>query len=234
MKKKILLVFVLVLTVFLTGCEKNNKNEQTDGYKFAEEYTSINGLETKSGKINRTLEISSDNPFVYQTAEEIVDRINNEETFAVYFGFATCPWCRSILPSLIDVSENLAIDTIYYVDISNIRDTKELAEDGTIKTTKNGSTGYMELLTLLNDVLEDYTLTNNDEEISAGEKRIYAPNVIAVSKGKAIQLETGISEELTDPYGELTDSIKEYAKDKFTCLLKCIQKESTTCKKNAC
>ena len=77
-------------------------------------------------------------------------------------------------------------------------------------------------------------LTKDEEKISVGEKRIYAPNVIAISNGKAIQLETGISEDLKDPYGKLTKEIKKYAYNKFKCLLKCLEEESITCQKNSC
>ena len=117
----------------------------------------------------------------------------------------------------------------------NIRDTKEISEDGSITTTKEGTKGYMKLVELLGDVLDDYSLTGeNDEKISAEEKRIYAPNVVAISKGKALQLETGISDDLKDPYSKLTSKIKKYAYKKFDCLMDCFEEESTSCKKNSC
>ena len=40
-----------------------------------------------------------------------------------------------------------------------------------------------------------------------GEKRIYAPNYIYVSEGKAIRMTTGISDKQTDSREELTDEI---------------------------
>ena len=86
----------------------------------------------------------------------------------------------------------------------------------------------------MSNVLEDYTLKKDDEKIETGEKRIYAPNVVAISKGKAIQLETGISEKLEDPYGELTKEIKNYSYNKFKCLIECLEEESTTCQKDMC
>ena len=231
--KKIILI--LLISVLLTGClNKKENNTQTDGYKFAEEYTSINGIENKSGKINREITISDKNPFIYKTAEELVELIDNKESFIVYYGFSTCPWCRSVLEQLIKALEDNKIDKVYYVDVLDIRDVKELDDDGNIITSKEGSEGYMKLLERLNDVLDDYTLTKDDEKIEVGEKRIYAPNVVAISRGKAIQLETGISDELTDPYSELTDEIKKYAYNKFNCLIECLEEDSNTCQKNAC
>ncbi len=52
----------------------------------------------------RELTIADNNPFVYKTAEELVKMIEEDKTFTVYFGFSTCPWCRSVMTSLIDSS----------------------------------------------------------------------------------------------------------------------------------
>ena len=233
MKKIIRIIMILLVLGFLaTGCGKTL--EQTDGYKFAEEYVSINGIESSNGKTIRSLTISDDNPFVYATADDIVEKIENEESFIVYFGFSTCPWCRSVLEQLIKAAEDKEVKTIYYVNVYDIRDVREVQEDGSVQTTKEGTEAYQKLVVLLDNVLEDYTLTKDGETISAGEKRIYAPNIVAISEGKAVQLETGISEELTDPYGELTEEIKNYAYNKFKCLMECLEEESNICQKNMC
>ena len=230
--KKIILSLVVVLSLFLlTGCN----NKETDAIKFKEEYEGINNKKTEDGKHKyREVNISKDNPIVYATEDEIVEKINKKESFIVYFGFKECPWCRSVLEELIHAAKDKKVDKIYYVDVLDIRDVKEL-ENGEIKTSREGTEGYMKLVELLGEVLDDYTLTNeNDESVEVGEKRIYAPNVVAISKGKAIQLETGISDDLEDPYSKLTKKIKKYAYNKFTCLIKCLEEESNTCQKNSC
>ena len=233
MKRIISLCLVGLLLLSVTACDKK-VDLSKDSVRFKQEYEAYNG-EEDNGKEYRVVEIAEDNPFVYATADEIVEKINNKESFIVYFGFAECPWCRSVLEQLIKVAEDINVDTIYYVDVLNIRDTREIGEDGTITTTKEGTEGYMKLVELLGDVLDDYSLTNeNDETISAGEKRIYAPNVVSISKGKALQMETGISDELKDPYSKLTKKIKNYAYKKFDCLMKCLEEESNTCQKNSC
>ena len=232
MKKYISIILVLVLSLLVVGCS----NEKTDAMKFKEEYESVNNkVNEHTKKENRELNIPKNNPIVYATAEDIVKRIDNKETFIVYFGFAECPWCRSVIEQLLKVAEEKKVEKIYYVDVLNIRDVREIAEDGAITTTTEGSKGYMDLLTRLDSVLADYTLTDeNEEEVSAEEKRIYAPNVVAISRGEAIQLETGISPKLTDPYSKLTDNIKKYAYNKFKCLVKCLEEDSATCQKNSC
>lgn len=234
MKKILSILLIVVLLVSLTGCKSSTELKDAD--KFKEEYESQNGEETKSGKKMRKVSITEDNPFVYTTAEKISKKIDKEETFIVYFGFSTCPWCRSVIEELVKCAKDSEIDKIYYVDILNIRDTKEIV-DGEIKTTKEGSKGYMELLDKLGEVLDDYKITVTDseeDEISLEEKRIYAPNIVAVVNGKPTKLETGISDKLTDPYMELTDEIKKDTYGKFKCLFECIEEAETLCTKKAC
>lgn len=231
MKKILVLFLTLTLLVTLTGCTSKN----SDAYKFKEEYESINGkINEKTSKENRTLSIDKDNPFIYSTAEEIAEKMDNKETFIVYFGFKDCPWCRSVIEELIKVAKDKEVETIYYVDVKEIRDVKEVDEEGNIKTITEGTKGYNQLLERMNDVLKDYNLKKDDEEIETGEKRIYAPNVVAVSNGKAIQLETGISEKQKDAYQELTDKMKKETYNKFKCLITCLEEASTTCQKDMC
>lgn len=232
MKKIISILLIVVLMISVTGCVISN--DIKDSEKFKEEYESQNGKKSKSGKENRKVSISEDNPFVYTTAEEISKKMDNKETFIVYFGFSTCPWCRSIIEELIKCAKDSKVDKIYYVDVLDIRDTKELDEDGTIKTTKEGTKGYKELIDKMSNVLSDYTTTKEGKEISLEEKRIYAPNVIAVVNGKATKLEEGISEELKDPYMELTEEMKKYTYNSFKCIFKCLEEAETVCTSKAC
>lgn len=226
MKKIEIIVIALISLFLLTGCV----DKTSDAYEFKTEYESINNKDNGHGKKYRKLNISNDNPFVYSTIEDILDKVNNKETFIVYFGFKECPWCRSIIEELIHAAKDNKVDKIYYVDVLNIRDVKEVDDNGNITTTKEGNSAYMELIEKFSNVLSDYNL--NDTYM--GEKRIYAPNIIAVSNGEAIQMEEGISEELTDPYSKLTEKMKKYTYNKFKCLFKCLEEASTTCKKDMC
>ena len=230
--KKLVLIIIIVFSLFLfTGCV----DKTTDAYKFKEEYESKNTKDNGFGKKYRSLNISNDNPFIYQTADELVERVENKETFIVYFGFSECPWCRSIIEELIHAAKDKKIDKIYYVDIQKIRDIKEADRNGNIITTKEGTTAYMKLIENFSNVLSDYTIMNdNSEKVSAGEKRIYAPNVIVVSHGNAIQMEEGISEELKDPYSKLTNKMRKYTYNKFKCLITCFEEEQTICRKDMC
>lgn len=207
----------------------------TDAYKFKNEYESVNDQETSSGKKIRNLTIADNNPFVYKTPEELVKMIEDKKTFVVYFGFSTCPWCRSVINSLVDASLEKEVKKIYYVDVKEIRDKFELNDNNEAVRTKEGTEAYYKLLELLNPVLQDYspltyeTKKGKTKEVKIDEKRIYAPNIVIVKNGEAISLETGIVEELTDPYMELTDEIKCEIKEAFACMFDKLASEENTC-----
>ena len=233
MKKFLLSLLMVIAVIGLTGCNNggDEKVVKTDAIKFKEEYESINGEELY-GKKARELTIPEKNPFVYATADEIVEMMDNEETFAVYFGFNTCPWCRAAVSTLIDVANDLGLKKIYYVDVKEIRNVLEVV-DGEVTTKKEGSKGYMKLLKKLDNVLDDYELTDEDDkEVDAHMKRIYAPNIVSVVDGKAEKMTTATSDDLENPYDELTDKIIADSYDMIECTLECISNKNNVCDRN--
>lgn len=234
MKKKMLIFTMMLLIVFtLTACGKNKEIEDekitsNDALNFKEEYEALNNIKNENnGKVYRKVNIQVNNPFVYKEASDIVDMINNKESFIVYFGFAKCPWCRSIIETLINVANDYDVDTIYYVDVYDIRDTLKL-DNGNVVIDKEGTDDYMKLIKLLDNVLDDYNLTDNDgNSISTGEKRIYAPNIVAIVNGKAVGLETGISDSQEDGYQELTTDMLDESYEKLASVIKLLK--SNTC-----
>lgn len=231
-KKSVIIGIIVILLVSLNVvCLFIKQQKNTDAFKFKEEYESLNGtMRKKDGKTIRTITIDKTNPFIYKEASQIVEMIDNKETFVVYFGFADCPWCRSVLPTLIEVAKDLDLETIYYVDVKEIRDEIVLDEEGKSVIKKEGDKGYYEILKRLDRVLEEYTLLDDkNNEISTGEKRIYAPTVVGVVNGKVEKATDGISEKQTDGYMELTDEMKEDTYNKFKCVLKCVIDKSKTC-----
>lgn len=230
MKKLLVCLLMLVTVIGLTGCGKKEV-EETDALKFKKEYESMNGEEVY-GKTVRELDIPEDNPFVYATAEEVVKMMDNKETFAVYFGFSSCPWCRAALPTLIEVAGDLGMDKIYYVDVKEIRNVLEV-KDGKVTTKTEGSKGYMDLLERLDKVLADYELKDDKGKVvDTKMKRIYAPNIVGIVNGKAEKLTDGTSEKLTDPFGEIDKKMKKDAYEKIECTLECVASTNNVCDKN--
>ncbi len=240
MKKTVLISLGVILALGVVGIfiwnGQKQKTSKNDAIQFKEEYEAFNGKKTSGGEQTyRTITIPKDNPFIYKDASDIVKMIKEKKTFVVYFGFDTCPWCRSVLPTLIEVANDLSIDMIYYVDIKEIRDVLSVDEEGNIITEKEAGKGYMDLLKYLDPVLSDYALTDEDgEKIDTKEKRIYAPNVVSVVKGKAKMLKEGVSEKQTDGYMKLTEEMKKDTYQQFECVLKCVVENKTTCSNKGC
>ena len=233
MKKFLLSLLMVIAVIGLTGCNNggDEKVVKTDAIKFKEEYESINGEELY-GKKARELTIPEKNPFVYATADEIVEMMDNDETFAVYFGFNTCPWCRAAVSTLIDVANDLGLKKVYYVDVKEIRNVLEVV-DGEVTTKKEGSKGYMKLLKKLDNVLDEYELKDEDgKEVDTKMKRIYAPNVVSVVDGKAEKMTTATSDDLENPYDELTDKIIADSYDMIECTLECVSSKNNVCDRN--
>ena len=230
MKKYKLIVILLIGILLFTGC--SNKN----ALKFKEDYESINGKEIGENKY-RDVSIDKDNPFVEVDAEKILDMIEKDETFYVYFGDKKCPWCRSVIEKAIEVSKDYDVNKIYYVSIWDddfneiLRDKYKINDKGKVEKVSDGTDTYNKLLKEFDSLLSDYTLTdNNKKEVKVGEKRIYAPNFIYVSNGKAIKMTDGISDKQKDSYQELSDEILADEEKLF----KEFFNNSTQCSKDGC
>ena len=215
MKKYLLTIITVFALLLLNGCANN------DASKFKEDYESLNGVET-NGKMNRTVTIDKNNPFVYTTGEEIAKRIENKETFYLYVGDTMCPWCRSVIEMAIKKAHEYGVEKIYYIHIWDsehneiFRDKYELTEDGKLSKVVEGTEGYKKLLTYFDSVLSDYTLTDaNGNKVSTNEKRIYAPNYFYVDKGNVKKMIEGISSTQTDAREELTEEILKDEEDLF-------------------
>lgn len=225
-----IIVTVLAAIVLVLNIQKViSNNSQTDDIKFKEEYEKLNGKKNDQGKKYREITIDSKNKMVYKTTEEVLDLIDKKKSFVLYFGFDTCPWCRSVVPTLASISKELNQE-VYYIDVKDIRDTFELDDDNKPKLVKKGSKDYSKLLEKLEPVLEDYTLTDSDNnEIKVGEKRIYAPSIVSVIDGKAKELTTGISDKQTDGYMKLTKEMEKETYNKIKKVLKQVSDKNNTC-----
>ena len=253
MKKKAL-AFVICLFLLVALCivyifselyteSDVPKMKNTDAVTFKTEYESLNEVSIDDEHTYRSLEIPESNPFVYITAEELVKKIDEKETFVVYFGFSSCPWCRSVINNLITSAKSNHIDQIYYVDVKNIRDTYVLDENHNPERTVEGTKGYYDLLERLGRVLDSYanlTYTVKEKkktvikEVEIGEKRIYAPSVVVVRDGIAAGKTSGISNKLTNPYGMITEEMNADSLEQFNNLFKLLSHDSCSIDDKTC
>ena len=211
MRKKSILLLILILVMFtLTAC--TNK----DALDFKKNYESLNGVVNKNGKAHRNVTIPKNNPFIKSNAKEIIEKIENEENFYVYFGSTLCPWCRSTIEKAIEVANENGIEKVYYVDIWDnegneiLRDKYTLDDNDNAVKIVDGTDEYFKLLTYLETILPDYTYAankNGGSKLDINEKRIYIPLFVYIAKGKPIRVTSGLSDLQTGSRDELTSEI---------------------------
>ncbi len=107
-------------------------------------------------------EVTEDNVFVYRDANQIIKILENGKG-VVYLGFPECPWCQRYVKYLNEVAKDIGIEKIYYYNIREARN--------------NNTEEYQKMVSILEEHLQF------DEE---GNKRIYAPSIIAVDSSKII------------------------------------------------
>lgn len=226
----ILAVVLAALLLTLSLLKMPGKITNKDAIKFKEEYENLNGkINENSKKKYRTVKIDSKNKIIYSSAKEVLKMMEEKKSFVVYFGFDSCPWCRSVVENVSKISKELDED-IYYVDVKEIRDVYELDDENKPKLTKEGDKNYLKLIKKLDSVLKEYTLTTaDDNEVQVGEKRIYAPNIVSVIDGEAKELTTGLSDKQTDGYMTLTDEMKQESYKKIKKVVQEVVNHNNTC-----
>ena len=151
----------------------------TDAARFAAEYMEHNGQLRGNGEPHFILDISEDNPVIYLEAGEIISKLESG-TGIINLGFPTCPWCREIVPHLIELAEQENVP-LYYMNIQPIRDVRELDESGEIITATEGTPEYHRMVEILYDWLWEYAGLENPKI-----KRIYVPTTIFVRDGEIL------------------------------------------------
>lgn len=195
MKNKLVWIIVAVLLVCNIGLVAylitNNDNNPSqngpvscDADRFQSEYESLNGKDNGYGGKYLEISIPIDNKIEYVNSTRVKQVLTNG-TGIIYFGFPECPWCRNIIPTLLDVANEYDVD-ILYLNNKAERDTIKLGEDGKVKMEKEGSKDYYEILDLLGEKASVYDGLN-DETI----KRIYFPTVVFVKDGEIVAFHEG-------------------------------------------
>ena len=165
-----------------------------DNIKFKVEYEMYNTqlFESKKNKVN--VKIPINNGIKYLNNKELDEFLENG-TGIIYFGYSTCPWCRNILPILIDASKESNINKIYYVNTHS-----KIDEDKLI------------------DKLKDF-LSIDDE----GNKRFAVPDVYVIKDGKIINNHRGTVDSYHNPYKGMNDKQKQELKDIYLEMFRVIK-----------
>lgn len=160
----IVLLVAVIIFLLVKDSDTSSNNEVSDASKFSQEYSSVDG----------------DNKFVYASADEIVDILENG-TGVIYLGFPECKWCGQYVVYLNEVAKTKNVEKVYYYNIREDR--------------SNNTDTYKKIVELLDGYLE------SDEE---GNPRIYVPAVIFVNNGNIVGFDDESSLD-TDGFSEPTE-----------------------------
>jgi thiol-disulfide isomerase/thioredoxin len=183
----------------------------SDSTRFAFEYMEHNGQLRSNGEPHLFLDISENNPVIYLEADEVISKLESG-TGIINLGFPICPWCREIIPHLLELAEHNNLP-LYYMNIQPIRDVRELDESEGVITTTEGTPEYHRMVEILYDWLWEYAGLSSPDI-----KRIYVPTTIFVRDGEILYVHIATLRENYDGgYKPLDDPqlerVKSYLND---------------------
>lgn len=180
--KKILLIIMAILLI--TGCTKKENSVTSEDITPLVTDTSKFKTEYEEGNNGIIVNVSDDDKIKYVTPSEVLN-ILTFGTGIIYFGRPTCPWCRNVVPVLLEVARTNNL-TVNYLNPGEI--------------TGDDVKDYVKVKEALDSYL-DY-----DED---GTKSLHIPDVYFVYNGKILGHHLSTVSSQDDPYTALTSSQKQ-------------------------
>lgn len=137
--------------------------------------------------------VSEDNLYEYATYLNVTDMLD-KETGIIYFGFPTCTLCKEVVPILDSAAKEKKVKAILYYNFKEIRE--------------NNTAEYQKLAGILSDYIKE------DEE---GNKKIEAPTVVFVNKGRIVGVYIGVIDSSKEEV--ISKEEKENLKNNFMSLI---------------
>ena len=150
------------------------------GVALKREYEHYNG---KTIGAEHTLQTITIPPYADVREVTALEACNLQDGILV-LAYSTCPYCRNLMPELLDAAEATGT-SLYYCTLDKYRDvyTYDAAAGAPVLETPAGE-GYPELLAWLDAYAVDYTVKDADgDALPVGEKRLGAPTIIWIRDG---------------------------------------------------
>jgi len=174
----VFIIAVMALVLVFMKTDKPNIDLTEDEIRFKEEYESLNGTSYNETFMLKDVNIESDNNIKYVNDNEILSLLE-EGTNIIYFGWADCNWCRSIVPTLVETVKENDVDTLYYYDFKSLR----------VAYENNNDPKKVEIYESIIKIIGDDISSQFDEDSQrSGEKKILAPTVVFIKDGNYIGL----------------------------------------------
>ena len=173
--KKLTIIFLMVL--FLSACsngtnfEVRNQTEE-DRLTFKEEHEAYNNTYRDDGDPHLNIYIPENNKVIEINFDEFVQFFDSG-TGVFFFSRPTCPWCRQILPTFLQVAEDENMYVLYY-DVDYDRETH--------------NQNYVTILERLHDYLpvNDRDQDPEDPDFDPEMKRVTVPHIFVVQSGEVV------------------------------------------------
>ncbi len=134
-------------------------------------------------------ELKGDTVFRSMTVKDMEKEMKDKNSFAVYFGFNDCPWCKKVLPTLNEVAKKEGFD-VGYVDTR-----KDPSWSSNLDIDD-----YDKFVELAGQYLD------TDKE---GKKHLYVPHVFFIKDGIIVDEHDGVVPGYDSPSDEMTDEQKK-------------------------
>lgn len=172
-------ILVVILVCVVMGLFVDN-NSFGNKINIKSEYEKLNNVATEDGKKYPRVSLPKDNKLKESTYDEVLEIFTVGKDAVIYLGYPKCLYCRSAIQVLVDTAIDTDLEYIYYLDIEEKNDK------------------YDELLNILGESFVDNT---------SADRKIYAPSVLFVAKGKVVTYKKGTLSTDSDPYTELDASL---------------------------
>ena len=186
-KITLLIVTLVALLSLLSSCGETSESGEGDDAKATVAFANKEPVDLSD--YYGMDEYQGESRLVETDVAEVVKLINDKKTFVVFFSFADCPFCNSIIPYVNRAAE----DAGQYVGYVNTRSNPEWQNNMDIDN-------YDLVVKYFGDYLE------KDED---GKEHLYTPDMYFIKNGKIVARHDGVVKGADDPDKPLTTSQEE-------------------------
>ena len=192
--------FIALFIALMLVCVCALAEEQSDLEAFKHEYEILNGQSDWEGTHTYKEITIPDDLNVVVTDLAGATELLRDCTGIFYFGFPECPWCRTLVPVLIEAIETSGYDGILYCcNALYDRDYLSLDDDGNVVVESEGTAEYTAFLEEYGEYFSQY------EGFDESVRRLYFPTTCFMKDGEFVYVHVDTIEGQVEGTDELTD-----------------------------
>lgn len=183
MKKVVgMIMYLLCIALMLWAIRFSS----SDGAILARSYSALNNRPVDDATY-QAVHINYENPMIICTDSELMEKLTDDYTGFVYFGSATCPYCRNTLPLLLEVMKQNNIQDMLTCDLKKYNYRYEVV-NGNLTETQVGTKAYCALLDLMQKYASEKVVYDDaGNKYDTDVKTIYMPVIVFFENGKPVR-----------------------------------------------